>query len=259
MRVRGTAMVESVVDVLCDVCGRSTITEGGPEYGTLEAHWGFGSAKHDGERYRVDLCEACFFGALGSLRRQRMVQGLYTEEEPTDHSKFGLISRGDASSEFAPALPADFVDNIHKGLRELKAGAVQPYEFGTSSGEQRSGSPAGGALRTFFSIAERWGLDDKDCQILLAVSCSDLLSWRSDPDDARLTQATLERLSYIFNIWADLQVVLPEEYAADSWLRRPNDHPLFEGQTPLDWIRGGHGNDLQRVAQYTRSWSGTAG
>lgn len=52
---------QSSADVFCDVCGGATRTPGyGQQFGTLQARWGYGSA-HDGERYHVRLCEACFF------------------------------------------------------------------------------------------------------------------------------------------------------------------------------------------------------
>ena len=54
------------------------------------AHWGYGS-KHDGERYEVHLCEACFFRALSGLRRERMVNTMFDEEPDTAEDEFGLV------------------------------------------------------------------------------------------------------------------------------------------------------------------------
>lgn len=85
---------EAVVNVTCDVCGKSTHIEGcGQEYGTLSAHWGYGS-QHDGEAYEVHLCEACFFGALASLQREHSLNSMFSEDQPdvTDE-KFGLKRR----------------------------------------------------------------------------------------------------------------------------------------------------------------------
>ncbi|MEJ6387626.1 hypothetical protein PV306_33540 [Pseudomonas aeruginosa] len=64
----------------CDVCRQSTSVEGyGQQFGTLQAHWGYGS-KHDGERYKVHLCELWFFRTLSGLRRERMVNAMFDEE-----------------------------------------------------------------------------------------------------------------------------------------------------------------------------------
>ena len=55
---------QSDSDIHCAVCGDATRVPGyGQQHGTLQALWGYGS-QHDGERYRVYLCESCFFGTL---------------------------------------------------------------------------------------------------------------------------------------------------------------------------------------------------
>lgn len=56
--------VEVVTDVVCDVCNQSTKLE----FGTLSAHWGYGS-RHDGEKYELQLCEKCFVYALATLKK----------------------------------------------------------------------------------------------------------------------------------------------------------------------------------------------
>jgi hypothetical protein len=94
MKVTAVEPVESVSDVLCDICGDSTRIEGyGLQFGTLRASWGFGSA-HDGERYEVHLCEPCFFRTLAGLRRDRMVNTMFSDEDE-DLSNFGRVARDD--------------------------------------------------------------------------------------------------------------------------------------------------------------------
>jgi len=88
-----TQSVETVVDIICDVCHQSTRVEGyGQQFGTLQAQWGDGS-KHDGERYEVHLCELCFFRTLSALRRERMVNTMFDEEPDTQEDEFGLVRR----------------------------------------------------------------------------------------------------------------------------------------------------------------------
>ncbi|WP_205576795.1 hypothetical protein [Pseudomonas aeruginosa] len=85
--------VETVVDITCDVCRQSTSVEGyGQQFGTLQAHWGYGS-KHDGERYKVHLCELWFFRTLSGLRRERMVNAMFNEEPDSTKDEFGLVRR----------------------------------------------------------------------------------------------------------------------------------------------------------------------
>ena len=94
MKITATEQTESVSDVLCDVCGESTRVEGsGLQFGTFRASWGYGSA-HNGERYEVHLCETCFFRALLGLRRERMVNFMFSDEDQ-DLSDFGRVARDD--------------------------------------------------------------------------------------------------------------------------------------------------------------------
>ncbi|MDH4564427.1 hypothetical protein DM872_02350 [Pseudomonas taiwanensis] len=94
MKIAALEQAESVSDVLCDVCGDSTRLEGaGLQFGTLRASWGCGSA-HEGERYEVHLCETCFFRTLSGLRRDRMVNFMFSEEDQ-DLSNFGRVARDD--------------------------------------------------------------------------------------------------------------------------------------------------------------------
>lgn len=94
MEIKTSALVDVVEDVICDVCRSGTRIPGyGLQYGKLEARWGYG-ARHDGEQYRVHLCEQCFFSVLGLLRRERMVNGMFDDDAPFTSDEFGLISRG---------------------------------------------------------------------------------------------------------------------------------------------------------------------
>lgn len=82
-------------DSSCGVCGSGTQVPGyGEQFGTLSARWGYGS-RHDGEHYRVKLCEGCFFGVLAYLREQRRTQTMCDEAQPKDDCVFGLTARGD--------------------------------------------------------------------------------------------------------------------------------------------------------------------
>lgn len=80
--------------VCCDLCGSDLRIPGyGQQSGLLHARWGYGS-RHDGEHYRVQLCEGCFFQVLAYIRQERRIQNIF-DEEPLDDQDFGLITRGD--------------------------------------------------------------------------------------------------------------------------------------------------------------------
>lgn len=80
-------------DTLCDVYGSHTHVPGyGQQFGTLQALWGYGS-KHDGERYRVHLCESCYFQVLAVLRQERRINTMFDDEPPADDKAFGRVVR----------------------------------------------------------------------------------------------------------------------------------------------------------------------
>jgi hypothetical protein len=92
MEIKSPAMAAVTKDVICDVCCSGTRIPGyGLQYGQLEAQWGYG-AQHDGEHYRLHLCEHCFFRVLSGLRRDRMVNGMFDDDKPFSADRFGLIS-----------------------------------------------------------------------------------------------------------------------------------------------------------------------
>ena len=64
--------IKVVDEVHCDVCGKRTTNDPnvGPDYGTLESCWGYGSA-NDGTKYNIELCETCFFEVLDFIKDKR--------------------------------------------------------------------------------------------------------------------------------------------------------------------------------------------
>ncbi|MDD2162538.1 hypothetical protein N1078_18420 [Pseudomonas sp. MIL19] len=81
-------------EIICDVCSKSTLVHGcGEQFGVLQAKWGFGS-QHDGEGYRVRMCELCFFNTLAYARQVRKVHQLFEKERPVDEH-FGRVAQDD--------------------------------------------------------------------------------------------------------------------------------------------------------------------
>lgn len=99
MKITRKVEIESVIDVVCDVCQLSTrVTSGGLQFATLQAHWGYGT-KHDGERYELHLCEGCFFQAVANLKQERRTQTLFSDDGHAERAivgdDFGLITKDD--------------------------------------------------------------------------------------------------------------------------------------------------------------------
>jgi hypothetical protein len=105
-------------------------------------------------------------------------------------------------------------------------------------------------LRTFFRIAEAWRLSIEEQMTLLGLtSRSTYFKYKREGAD-RLSPDLLERLSYLFGIYKNLQVLLPDPIAADGWVRKPNDAPLFNGQSALERMLSGRMSDLYLVRKY---------
>ena len=105
------------------------------------------------------------------------------------------------------------------------------------------------ALRTFWRLADAWKLDVHEQTVLLGVGRTTLYQWKQGKVGP-LDRHVLERLSYLFGIYAALQILLPGAGRADAWVRKPNDAPLFGGRSALDRMLGGQVADLYVVRQY---------
>ncbi len=106
------------------------------------------------------------------------------------------------------------------------------------------------ALKAFFRIAERWKLDvEQQLTLLGAPARSTFFKWKKD-QDGHLSMDTLERISYLLGIFKALHILLPDEDAADAWVKKPNTAPLFAGKAALDRMLSGHVSDLYVVRQY---------
>ncbi|OHV07540.1 antitoxin Xre-like helix-turn-helix domain-containing protein [Kushneria phosphatilytica] len=106
------------------------------------------------------------------------------------------------------------------------------------------------AMRTYPNIVRDWQLKEREAAMLLGVPEATWRRWKQSPERARLDSNQMERMSLILGIYKALQILLPRSDAADSWLRRPNRHPLFSGQAPLARLRSGLVSDLYVVRQY---------
>jgi hypothetical protein len=118
-------------------------------------------------------------------------------------------------------------------------------------GGPRHAALAGGAgLRAFTRIAELWHLSIAEQIALLGItSRSTYFKWRKEAQP-KLPRDTLERLSYLLGIYKALQLLLPDTQAADEWIRRSNDAPLFGGKSALERMLSGNVADLYIVRQY---------
>lgn len=115
------------------------------------------------------------------------------------------------------------------------------------------------ALNTFENIVAAWGLKQVEAMTLLGYeerTRSTYFKWKRDPASVKLPKEKLERLSYIFGIYKSLQVLLPNPSSADTWIKKPNTAPLFNGETALSRMLSGNVADLYVVRKYLDSERG---
>ncbi|HXH04023.1 MAG TPA: MbcA/ParS/Xre antitoxin family protein [Candidatus Competibacteraceae bacterium] len=112
------------------------------------------------------------------------------------------------------------------------------------------------ALKAFFNITEAWGCSPEEQRILLGgIGKTTYYKYRALPA-VLLPQDTLERISYVMGIYKALRILLPTEEQANAWVRRPNQAPLFNGQSALQRMLAGRVVDLADVRRYLDAWRG---
>jgi len=132
----------------------------------------------------------------------------------------------------------------------IVGGGEMTSKAATTRAKLNPKTASGPALRTFFRIAERWNLNVEEQMKLLGITArSTYFKWKQD-QEGRLSMDTLERISYLLGIFKALNILLPDEDAADQWVKKPNDGPLFGGKPALDRMLSGRVSDLYVVRQY---------
>jgi hypothetical protein len=105
------------------------------------------------------------------------------------------------------------------------------------------------ALRSFWRLADGWKLTTTEQITLLGVARTTLYQWKQGKVRP-LDRHVLERLSYLFGIYAALQILLPVPERANEWLRKPNTAPFLAGSSALDRMLSGQVADLFVVRHY---------
>jgi hypothetical protein len=127
--------------------------------------------------------------------------------------------------------------------------ALHAHDHPHSAVDLQSADAAAAALRTFWRLADAWKLSAQEQTTLLGVGRTTLYQWKQGKVGP-LDRHVLERLSYLFGIYAALQILLPVRERADEWIRKPNAAPLFGGRSALERMLGGQVADLFVVRQY---------
>ena len=116
-------------------------------------------------------------------------------------------------------------------------------DLGARAERERLSAPG---LKAFFNIMARWKVRDDAARALIGgVSNGPFYEMKRDPDRV-LDADRLTRISYLIGIYKALNI-LHSRSLADEWVHLPNSNPVFDGRTPLDYMRRGGIPAMQTV------------
>lgn len=103
------------------------------------------------------------------------------------------------------------------------------------------------ALRTFFHVAEAWGLANEEQRALLGWPPESTFYKYKAGHGGTLSYDSLMRISLVLGIYKDLQILYPDAGLADRWVRLPNSNSLFGGRPALALMMEGGMDALYQV------------
>jgi hypothetical protein len=104
------------------------------------------------------------------------------------------------------------------------------------------------AIPAFFKMAELWQLRDEAARQLLGGVSNGVFYQLKRGSKKVLDQDKLTRISLLLGIFKALNLLYSRKLA-DAWLNLPNSNPMFEGESPLNYILKGGVPALVRVRQ----------
>jgi len=115
---------------------------------------------------------------------------------------------------------------------------------------------SGAGLRTFFNIADDWGITTDQQRILLGgISKSSLHNWKAGNASA-LSRDQLERVSLVLGIYKAMALLFADGDGGKRWLKAGNTEAAFGGGSPLSRMLRGGIEDLYVTRRYIDAWRG---
>lgn len=122
-------------------------------------------------------------------------------------------------------------------MATLPAHAAPGYQFDAAPDLSRRSTRerlSQSAIDGFFAIVDKWQVPiERAGDLLGGMPRSTVYKLRTAAGTLR--QDELTRISYLIGIYKALHILLPDDLA-DRWIAQPNDHPLFHGQPPIDYL-----------------------
>jgi hypothetical protein len=103
------------------------------------------------------------------------------------------------------------------------------------------------AVRTFFNVADTWGLTVKEQLALLGFPAPSTYHKYKAGQVGTLSYDTLTRVSLVLGIYKALHILYPSDALADSWIRLPNANDLFGGRPAIHLMMNGGIDGLFQV------------
>ena len=102
------------------------------------------------------------------------------------------------------------------------------------------------AVKGFFNIANKWQIKDEDARELLGgLASSSFYDLKKNPKKTLdIDRFTL--ISYLIGIYKALHILYGDNLA-DKWVKMPNQNRLFNGESPLEFMKSGGIVALQLV------------
>ncbi|HET9714831.1 MAG TPA: MbcA/ParS/Xre antitoxin family protein [Pseudolabrys sp.] len=122
--------------------------------------------------------------------------------------------------------------------------STRPEDRAKPAVRKRMSAPA---MRTFFNIARRWGLDTQEQIALLGSPAASTFYKYKGGDVGTLSLDALTRISLVLGIFKNLRILFPDVALADRWVKLPNANPIFGGRTPAQFMAQGEMDSLYRV------------
>ncbi|MFT6915999.1 MAG: hypothetical protein ACJAWL_002316 [Motiliproteus sp.] len=127
--------------------------------------------------------------------------------------------------------------------------AIKPATFTEKQGHT--------ALKAVFNILDKWECTTAEKKALLGIEAnSTFFKYQKDPSNAKVVRDTMERLSYLLNIHAALRILFSAPESVYGWVRKPNNHPFYDGRSAMDVMSQGRVVDLYDVMSRLNSERG---
>ena len=103
-------------------------------------------------------------------------------------------------------------------------------------------------------MGDHWGLTVDQQRVLLGGLPKTTYYAMLKGEVRTISPDTLERLSLLLGIWANLEILLPNPQSSTAWMNRPHPDPRFGGHSPRAWMLQGTVTALLEIRRYLEAW-----